>query len=139
MKRISIISLVILSIIVFWSCTETAEEHSEETTKTEKIVKDTGKTLVPETKRYKNALENPVCSEYLKRYKNWLDSYVQVRLKYQDQNSSDEAMVKYRQLVEEGKNIGDPPPECANEREFQDSLSNIDHAATKILEDKGFE
>jgi hypothetical protein len=135
--KIQIIVSLILSfawLSVQYSCTDIAEETVDENNKLEQERVETTDGIAVQKVRYKNAFANPVCSKYLKRYKKWLSSYVQVRIKYKDENTSQEAMIKFRQLVNEGKDIGDPPEECAGERDFQDSLSRIDEAASKALE-----
>ena len=79
--------------------------------------------------------QNPECVKYIKKYKNWIIRCIKVREETKKNPNDSIALINFKNLELEGKNLGEPTEICAGNRSFQDSLQKITEFAAKALND----
>jgi hypothetical protein len=79
--------------------------------------------------------QNPECVKYIRKYKDWIVRCIKVREETKKNPNDSIALINFKNLELEGKNLGEPTEICAGNRSFQDSLQKITEFAAKELND----
>lgn len=136
--------VIIISVLVLFSCnfntveTQLIYKDSGVIGLDSFVIKDTVSSIAIEnetiksSKRKKNEMSGD-CHDFIVKYKRWIKKYVEVMEEYKNNPDNPDAVAKYQQLVDQGKNLGEPNETCSGIKEFQDSLLSITEEASKAL------
>ena len=128
--------LFILSLLIFFSCTGGKsggeEESSEKSSKETKAKK----------KKSKDAELISTCEDFLDRYEEWVDLYIEALRAYKENPFDAEALNKYTESMSEASVWAQDWTKlhvCAAREKYQKRFEEIADKASKALEEIGAE
>ena len=118
MKKIILISMIISALFLLNFCGSNKEEAKEKTYVEQKTTKTNQEEVEVEVKENKKQTMSQNCDEFLLEYEKFMQKYIAILKKYQENPSNSEFLAEYMKIAKELEDWDNKSADCENDPAF---------------------
>jgi protein involved in sex pheromone biosynthesis len=124
MKKIILISMIISAFFLLNSCGSNKED-AEEKTDVEQTTTETNQEEVEEVDISEGQTVSQNCDEFLVEYEKFMQEYIVILKKYQENPSNPEFLAEYMEIAKESEDWDNKSADCENDPAFMTKFLEI--------------
>jgi hypothetical protein len=125
MKKMILISVIISALFLLTSCGSNKEEAKEKTDVEQKTTKTNQEEEVEEVDISEGQTMSQNCDEFLVEYEKFMQEYIVILKKYQENPSNPAFMTEYMEIAKEAEDWDNKSADCENDPAFMTKFLEI--------------